>query len=447
MLPAMHFAAEPTSAVGTGAESLVSHLLVQLIVIIVVTRLVVLVVRRLWQTDVSGEILAGLLLGPSLLGALAPGLMHDVFNPSTAAVLSALAQLGLVLLMFQIGLEFEFGSVFRSGKRTILLVSTAGITMPFAAGILTAPFFYDHLPGSTRPDELAFRLFFAVAMSITAIPILGRIFLELGLSHTRVAALTIGSASIDDVVGWLLLGSISLIVVGDFSGLWLVWHVLALAGYLAVIFLIVRPLLGGYLRRVMRKHGGLTRSAVPVVLAALFASALTTSSLDVFAIIGGFTVGVALHEERAFVAEWRRRVSPLVYALLLPIFFAVTGLRTDIGTLGSIGEIGILLLVLLVAFGSKIGGALLGARLAGESRRDAATIAVCMNTRALMELIALNIGLELGVLPPSMFTKLVLMAIISTFLATPMIRYLMRDQQRPTTETFDERPELATRQA
>jgi Kef-type K+ transport system membrane component KefB len=157
---------------------------------------------------------------------------------------------------------------------------------------------------------------------------------------------------------------------------------------------------------------------------------MVTSHIGVFAIIGGFVIGVALHEDRRFVAEWKHRVAPLVNTLFLPVFFAYTGLRTNIGSIDSATEGALLVGVIAVAFAGKFGGAFLGARLAGERPRAALTIATCMNTRALMELVAINIGLDLGVLPRSMFTKLVVMAIASTYMATPLIRWLMRGQEQ-----------------
>jgi Kef-type K+ transport system membrane component KefB len=417
------------SAVGAGAEEIVLRLLYQLIVILAATRVVVALARRLGQTDVSGEILAGLLLGPSALGALAPELMHRLFHPSTSTIFVGLAQMGLVLLMFQIGLEFEFRATLGASKRAVVVISLAGLVAPFALGFAVAPWFHATLPAPS-PPVASFRLFFAVAMSITAIPILGRIFMELGLSHTRTAALTIGAAAIDDVVGWLLLGVVSLVVKGALSATWMGERVGALALYLGALFFVARPLARRAVARHLAAHEGrLQPGAIGLILIGLFVSAAITSNLGVFAIIGGFAVGVMLHDDRAFVAEWKRQVAPTVNTLLLPVFFTYTGLRTDIGTLSSGRELGLCALVCLCAFVGKFGGAYAGARFVGESRRSALTIATCMNTRALMELVALNIGYDLGVLPRSMFTKLVLMAILSTFMATPLIRWLMRAER------------------
>lgn len=414
------------SAVGARAEEIALRLLIQLAVILLATRLVSAVVRRLGQTDVSGEILAGILLGPSCFGLIAGGRwMHEVFDPSTSTVFVGIAQVGLVLLMFQIGLEFEFKRHLGGDARVVAGVSLAGIVVPFALGYLTAPWFHEQL-ALPRPPLTGFRLFFAVAMSITAIPILGRIFMELGLSHTRTAALTIGAAAIEDVIGWLLLGAIALMVNGGFTPAWAATRMGGLALLVIVVLWGIGPLMRRLISAHLDRHGRLLPGAVAWILIVLFGAGCVTSSLGLFAILGGFIVGVSLHEDRRFVAEWRDRVGPLVFTFFLPVFFAYTGLRTDIGTVSGVG---ICVLVVAVAFVGKFGGCYAAARLLGEDNRSAATIGVCMNTRALMELIVLNIGMDIGVLPKDMFTMLVIMALASTFMATPLLRRLMRGQE------------------
>jgi Kef-type K+ transport system membrane component KefB len=421
----------PESAVGSAAEELVLHLLAQVVVILIATRAVSWLSKRfLGQTDVAGEILAGLLLGPSLLGYFAPAFSAELFHASTTSIFVGIAQVGLILLMFQIGLEFEFRTHLGEDRRPIVAISVVGLVLPFATGYLTAPWFWGHL-AEPRPDLFGFRLFFAVAMSITAIPILGRIFMELGLSHTRTAALTIGAAAIDDVAGWLILGAISLLVAGKFSFAWAAPRLGLLVVYLGVVFLVLRPLLKRAIAAHLERAGSLTTPAIGLILLLLFASGMVTSKLGVFAIIGGFIVGVALHDDRRFVAEWKTRVGPLVQVFFLPLFFAYTGLRTDVGSLGGWWGVWECALVCAVAFATKFFGAYAAARVLGESNRSAATIGVCMNTRALMELIVLNIGKDMGVLPTRMFSMLVIMAIVSTFMATPLIRWLMRTEARP----------------
>jgi Kef-type K+ transport system membrane component KefB len=196
------------------------------------------------------------------------------------------------------------------------------------------------------------------------------------------------------------------------------------------VFWLARPWLKRAVQGDLKRHCGLSSRGIGLILMVLFTSGAITSTLGIFAIIGGFVIGVALHEDRRFVHEWKTRVGPIVQTLFLPIFFVYTGLRTDIGTLPGISGALDLLLVCAIAFATKFSGAYLAARLAGEDSRGAWTIGVCMNTRALMELIVLNIGLDLGILPTSMFTMLVIMAILSTFMATPLIRWLMRGQER-----------------
>ncbi len=407
------------------AEHLTLALLYQLIAILIVTRIVGWIGRRfLGQTAVAGEILAGLALGPSVLGALFPDVSGRLFVPETSTIFVGFAQIGLILLMFQIGLEFQFRTQLGTERRAILAISLSGILVPFGLGFLTAPWFWGQMT-PPRPDLAAFRLFFATAMSITAIPILGRIFMELGLSHTRTAAMTIGAAAIDDICGWILLGVVSTTVAARFDATTFALKIAGLVAFLGLVFHVVRPLLRRYLRHEASRPSASSMSSMAILLIVLLASASITSNLGVFAIIGAFLIGVALHEERSFVSQWHERAGVLVNAFFLPLFFTYTGLRTDIGSLSSPAAWGTCALVCLVAFAGKFGGAYLASRAVGERPREAAAIGVAMNTRALMELIALNIGYDLGVLPRQMFTMLVIMALASTFIATPLIRHLM----------------------
>ncbi len=419
------------SAVGAKAEELTGRLFLQIAVILCVTQMVVRLSRRfLGQTDVAGEILAGIVLGPSLFGALMPSVSARLFHASTSPIFVGLAQLALVLLMFQIGMEFRFGASLGSSKRTVTVISVTGILFPFVLGYCAAPWFHAAM-AEPRPSLLGFRLFFATAMSITAIPILGRIFMELGLSHTRTAALTIGAAALDDICGWLLLGAISAIVTANFSLSNLSVRLFALVAFVWFVFGVIGKPLARFIVAQIRRSGSLTADILALILVVLLTAAMITSHIGVFAIIGGFIIGVAFHEEREIGEEWTRRVSPLVNTLLLPLFFTYTGLRTDIGTLSNKTAWLQCALVCSIAFIGKLGGAYVAARACGEAHRQALTIGVCMNTRALMELIALNIGYDLGVLPRQMYTMLVIMALVSTYMATPLIRWLMAGERRP----------------
>ncbi len=399
------------------------RVLLQLIVIIAATRAVAWLARRVGQTEVVGEMLAGILLGPSLLGYFAPDVFSYVFAAANGPMFSGLAQLGLVLLMFQIGLDFELSAV-ATARRTVALVSVLGIVVPFGLGSLTAIYFYNELP-EPRPSTTSFVLIFAVSMSITALPVLGRIFAETGLAKHRAGAIAISAAAVDDVIGWLLLGAVSLLIAGSFSISWVVLRALGICALCGLAFYGVRPLVRRYFaaRDDRLEHGG-----IAIVLVLLFACALATSQLGLHALIGGFILGVALHQHRPFVVEWKTRISPLVNALLLPIFFAHTGLRTDVGVLGGGAELVQCALICGIAFVGKYGGAYLGARIAGEPPRMAHVLAVSMNTRGLMELVVLNIGYDLGILSKTLFTQLVYMALITTLIATPLIRRYLRTE-------------------
>jgi len=426
-------AAAATTATGTTAEHLVATLLVQLVVLLVVTRGVVWVARKVFgQTDAVGEMIAGVVLGPSLLGALHPEAMRALFAPVTAPIFVGVSQVGLIFLMFQIGIEFELRRELAKGKTRVLVLSLAGIAAPFALGFGVAELFRvrSPLPDGSLPPALPFRLFFGTAMSITAIPVLGRIFMELGLAKTRTAALTIGAAAVNDVLGWIVLGVVSAIVGSRLEPGMLVLKLGLVVLYAILVLVVLRPLLVRFVRASMAREKGLGPTLLSWMCVALFGSAIVTSKLGIFAILGGFLLGLALQTEHDFAEAWKARVTPLVQAFFLPLFFAYTGLRTEIGALSGASawlECG---LVCLVAFAGKLGGTYVAARALGEDHKTAVTIGVCMNTRGLIELVALNVGYDLGVLPKRMFTMLVIMAIVSTFVATPAIRFLMARERR-----------------
>lgn len=429
------------NATGTATEGLVVTLLGQLVVLLVVTRVVVWISRRFFgQTDAVGEMIAGVVLGPSVLGAVAPGLMARLFAPSTGPIFVGVSQVGLVFLMFQIGLEFELARELRKDKARVLVLSLVGIVAPFALGYVSAGLFHPRatFPDGSLPPKVPFALFMGTAMSITAIPVLGRIFMELGLSKTRTAALTIGAAAVNDVVGWIVLGVVSTLIGSRFEPTAFAGRLALVVAYGVVVLVVLRPLLVRRVRASMARAKGLDASLLSWMCVLLFGSAIVTSKLGVFAIIGGFVLGIALQTEHDFATAWKARVMPLVQAFFLPLFFAYTGLRTEIGALSGASawlECG---LVCVVGFAGKFGGTYVAARALGEDHRTSTTLGVCMNTRGLLELVVLNVGYDMGVLPKRTFTMLVIMAIVSTFVATPAIRRLMATSRplpegKPTT--------------
>jgi len=452
-----------------GQEATLRMLLLQLIVIILAARLGAAVARWLGQPSVVGEIVAGLLLGPSALGAVAPRLSAAIFGGGadlaagvTAgldAALTGLSQIGLVLLLFLIGLEFDFSHIRRQG-RLAAAISLAGIVAPFALGVGLAMLMMPRLAvlgGADRIDPLSFALFLGTAMSITAIPILGRILIEMGMQHTLIGATVIAAAACDDAVGWTLLAAVSAIAVGRFDP----WSVVQMIGstllFAAFTLFVVRPWVLPWLERACdhdtgpathrdrdthgpdaRKNSSeaphqasprtarLSPAALSLLLAALFAAAVVTSLIGIFAIFGAFLLGASLSGSPRLREAVAAHLTDFVTVFFLPIFFTYTGLRTNIGTLDSPEAWGWCAAVMAVAVLGKWGGCGLAARVFGMPPREAACVGVLMNTRALMELIVCNVGMDLGVIPPAVSCMLVLMAIGTTLMATPLAARMLR---------------------
>lgn len=402
-------------------ESILFFTLLQLVIIVLAGRLGGFLARRCGQSASVGEIIVGILLGPSLFGLLAPGAFGYVFRSSSPLPLTMLSQIGLLFLMFQIGLEFEFAHLKdRVNRRVVGWVAVAGIAAPFGLGIAFAQVLPAAYAGSGH--ALAFSLFFATAMSITALPILGRIMMEFGLTRTRIGVIAITAAAFNDVVGWLSLAVVTTLATAQFDLGFSLLRVLGVAAFAAFAWLAVRPLLGRYVDRQMNRGEALPDTLMAVVIASIFVAGMCTYQLGIFAIFGGFLLGVLLHDRLAFVAAWKQRVGHFVNVFFLPIFFTFTGLRTDIGSLSTLEAWAWCAGVIAVATAGKFGGCYLAARVAGLKPAEAGVIGVMMNTRALMELIVINVGFDLGVIGRPMFTMLVLMAIFSTVLTTPVLR-------------------------
>jgi Kef-type K+ transport system membrane component KefB len=374
---------------------------------------------RFGQPPVVGEILAGVILGPSFAGRFYPGAMRTMLTPETSTVLSAIAQVGLVLLMLLIGLEFPFDRL-RDAARASTFVAVAGITVPFAASYALAGHLYAISP--VAAPELAFRLFFATAVSITAIPVMGRILMHTRLTRTRMGLTSITAAAIDDVLGWVLLGAVIAMSTHGRADL------AALAGSLGGVILLGAGFwtIGRFgLSRLEVKRspgGGLSAGTLAAVLVAVFAAATATNALGVFSIFGGFLCGIAGSFNRDLAEAIRASIGDLVAILFLPIFFVFSGLRTDIGSLGSDPKLWVgLLLVLVVACASKFGATTLAARASGLAWKEALAIGLLMNTRALMALVVINIGADMGVISPAAFFWLVTMALFTTVITTPIL--------------------------
>ena len=402
-------------------EALLFFTLLQLTVIVLAARVGGTLALRIGQTAAVGEIIVGILLGPSLFGWLAPDLFQYVFHSGAPEPMQILSQIGLVLLMFQIGLEFDFSHLSEQRNRKAMLwVATASLIAPFVLGYAIGHIAAPILSPSAHP--VASALFIATAFSITALPILGRIMMEFEMTRTPIGVIAISAAAINDVIGWLLLALVTTLTVSQFETSSFALKVGLVLLFFALSWFVVRPLMKRLLHRFDARSGSLNNNLLGIVLAAIFLSAMTTYQLGIFAIFGGFMMGVLLHDEPAFVNTWRKRIGPFVLVFFLPIFFTYTGLRTNIGGLNSASAWGWCLLIVALATLGKFGGAYLAARFARLSHNESKILGVMMNTRALMELIVINVGYDLGVISQQMFTILVIMAIFSTVITSPLLR-------------------------
>jgi Kef-type K+ transport system membrane component KefB len=419
-----------------GVEEMLLPVLLQLALIIATARLFALLFRYLGQPAVVGEIAAGLILGPSVLGYFFPGVFALVFQPQlgelsrTASdlllgrVLTGLSQIGLILLLFLVGLEFDFAHL-RWNGRTTLAIALAGIALPFALGFGLGVWMHPQV--SSGGDAVGFCLFMSTALAITAIPVLARIMLELGITRTRVAAITIAPAAVEDAVGWILLAAVAAFARANFDLRETLRMIALTLAFGLFLLLLARPVLCWGARRMLAKgQGDLGVNSLSVVFVVLLLCAAATNLIGIFAVFGAFLLGAVLSGEHAFRAAIGRRLSDVVSGFFLPIFFAYKGLRTNVSALGSWELWGLAALVSLAAIVGKIGGCGLASWLGGFTPRESGCIGVMMSTRGLMELIVINVGKDLGVIPDSVHCMLVLMALATTVITTPLLLWLMR---------------------
>jgi Kef-type K+ transport system membrane component KefB/nucleotide-binding universal stress UspA family protein len=396
-------------------------LLVQVGVILVVARVVGLAFRRIHQPQVVGEMVAGIMLGPSLLGWLAPGVSAWLFPPASLGFLNALSQVGLLLFMFLVGLEFDT-RLLRGRGHTAVVTSHVSIIVPFFLGAALALFLYPRLSDSSI-GFTGFALFMGAAMSVTAFPVLARILTERNLTRTRVGAVTIACAAVDDVTAWSILAVVVAVVRAGEAEVPL-WVTLAGSALFVGLMLTVGRRVLGWLGGYARARGRVTQDLLAVVLLVLLASAWTTEWLGIHALFGAFLLGAVLPRERVLVHGLTEKLEDLTVVFFLPLFFAFTGLRTRIGLVEGREMWLYCGLIILVAVAGKFGGSTISARLTGLGWREAGALGVLMNTRGLMELVILTIGLELGVISPALFAMMVLMALVTTFMTSPLLELI-----------------------
>jgi Kef-type K+ transport system membrane component KefB len=403
--------------------------LFQVAAILVAARVFGTVARRLEQPSVVAEILAGIALGPSLVGWIWPEAMGALFDPSSLTGLKVLSQLGLVLFMFQVGVELDRSHV-KQHLRTVVVAAGASTVLPALFGVGMALVLFAQYRG-TNATQGSFIAFLALAMSVSALPVMARILAEQKLTHTRVGTIALACAGLKDLGLWCALPFLV-----AFASPRPASSALATAGlgaaFLLVVLFAVRPLLLWVCRRVdqQRTTGAAGLSAV---VGGLLLTAGVAEWIGIHALVGAFLYGAVMPREGAFRATLASKLEPVVVSVLLPLFFAWSGLRTEVGTLSTWGDAGVFVALAGLATLGATGGGVFAGRVTGLSWRESGALGVLLNTRGLMELVVLNIGLDLGLLSPELFTVMVLMALLTTIAATPLLRMLkLEPELRPT---------------
>jgi Kef-type K+ transport system membrane component KefB len=405
-------------------EELLVLILLQVIVMIGAARIGGALLRRLGQPAVTGEILAGVLLGPSLLGHFWPDAFHSLFSERASLPIVIISQIGLILLMFQIGMDFEFSHLRTArNRRAVLAVALASVGAPLVVGVLIGRAAAPRLaPGI---DATVFSLFLGVGFSITAVPVLGRILREYRLTRSEPGVVAISAAALNDVLGWVMLAGVSTFAVARFSAAHVALQLAGLALLALVLWFAVRPLVERLLAAMPLREGFVPTNLMATVICLMFLTGICTYALGIFAIFGGFAAGLLFHRYPHFVRAWHAQVGQFVLVFFLPVFFTFTGLRTNALSLTAQADGAWLTLLVVAAALAKIVPVFAAARLSGFDVLHGWILGSLMNTRGLMELIVLNIGFDLGFIPPKVFTMLVIMALVTTLMTGPLLRWLL----------------------
>ena len=415
-------AGAPLSAAAGQSINTLFHALLALAVIIVTARVAGELFGFIGQPAVIGEVIGGIMLGPSLLGRVAPDTYAQLLPASVTPFLGTYAQLGVILYLFLVGLELDLSGVIKKSGHTTLAISHASILVPFLLGSGLALGLYPVLSTSDVPFTV-FALFLGVSMSVTAFPVLARILTDQQMNRTRMGALALTCAAIDDVTAWCLLALV--VSIAQARGLDALRTVVLTVAFVFIVLLIVAPIVRRLIPRIDRSED-LTRTGLSIVLIAMLASAMTTEYIGIHGFFGAFLFGAVIPHRSRIARELNRRLHDFVAVLFLPVFFAYTGMRTEIGLVSGLGNWLLCAVIILVACLGKFGGTLVASRLSGLKWRDSAALGILMNTRGLVELIVLSMGLDLGITSPKLFTMLVLMALVTTFMTTPVLQVLLR---------------------
>lgn len=409
-----------TNILKANVHSNIMVLLIQIIVILFTCRLFSVLFTRIGQPGVIGEIAAGIILGPSFLGHFFPQVFNFIFTQQSLENVHLISQIGLILFMFVIGLEVNFG-VLKNKINETLVISHAGILVPFFLGIIASYYIYERY-ASNIVSFLPFALFIGISMSITAFPVLARIVQERGLTYSPLGILSIASAANDDVTAWCLLAVVIAVAkAGVFlSSLYTIAFTIL---YILFMFLIVRPFFNR-IGKIYANSETVNKNFVSFIFLTLIVSALCTEFLGIHALFGAFIAGVIMPSNLNFRHTMINKIEDITLAFFLPLFFAYTGLNTNILLINKASMWITCGLLIILAVVGKFGGCALAAKLVGESWHDSLIIGMLMNTRGLMELVALNIGYEMGILPQPIFALLVIMALVTTFMTTPALHLI-----------------------
>ena len=392
-------------------------LLLQIIVIMAFARLFGFLFKKIGQPAVIGEIVAGIILGPSIVGLLFPQINHFLFPAASLGTLNFLSQIGLILFMFIIGMELDLKAIGKQAYAAVI-ISHASIIIPYTLGMGLAYFIYrDYAPAGI--SFLPFALFMGIAMSITAFPVLARILQEKGLTRSKLGAMALTCAAADDLTAWCLLAAVIALVKSG-SSLSVLYTIGLAVAYVVIMLKLVRP----FLERLSHVYDNKEKKRTPIIallFVILIISSYITSIIGIHALFGAFIAGVIMPSSFSFRKIVIDKIEDVSIILLLPLFFVITGLRTQVGLLNEGHLWSTFGWVLLVAVAGKFGGSTLAAKIVGQSWKDSLSIGVLMNTRGLMQLIVLNIGYDLGILSPQIFAMMVLMALVTTFMTGPAL--------------------------
>jgi len=397
-----------------------TRLLLQMMVVLLTALLCGWIARRLGQARVIGEITGGILLGPSVFGYIAPHASTAIFPQSSFGVFEVLSNIGLILFLFLIGSEMDYEHL-RQQKKTAALASMMSILLPFAMAVIAAPF----LRVRFAPEGigyLPFMLFLGISMSITAFPVLARILEERGLQSTSLGTTALMCAAMDDVCAWSLLAVALTLIPSSGSSISISLRLLWLGVYVLVMVYVVRPL-GGILAK-RQTSISLSYELLAVIIAVVLASAAATDAIGVHPLFGAFLAGLCFPRVKRWQSAVRTRLDMIVSVLLLPLFFALTGMRTRLDLLSGTRIWLWTGAVLVIAIAGKMGGAVLAARWTGQSWQNAWALGALLNTRGLVELVVLNIAYNAHVFSPTLFTMLVVMALVTTMITTPLLNLL-----------------------